>query len=263
MDLPNVLFPYSVLIGALPAILGVSTIFYVYYTTVIVHHHLPDWLWMPVISLLGCAEPESTYYQIGFTLTGLSTLLFFFTFQSSILSYIPNEFDGEKKKMKWTVLLCAAGVTGQGIITMEESAIAGITSPNEEGEIAWQPGQQSAIHQLLAAVFFMAAMYHGITAVQVYFNCEEEPIASLVKSRYCKLITLAFPICFQLMSFVYHPISGGTKTQNELNKAGLGQWMTVFSYLAFFASYSVDHLSIQSILQKAKKADQKSDKKND
>ena len=45
---------------------------------------------MPVISLLGCAEPESTYYQIGFGLTGLSTAGFFFTFQKSILEYIPS-----------------------------------------------------------------------------------------------------------------------------------------------------------------------------
>jgi len=251
MGLQEILHPYSVIIGALPAVFGVSTIFYVYYTAVIVHHHLPDWLWMPVISLLGCAEPESTFYQIGFTITGLSTMLFFFTFQSSILRHIPDEYGNEKKKMKWTVLLCAVGVIGQGVITMEEGAIAAITTPNEAGQIAWEPGRQSTIHQLLAAVFFMAAMYHGITAVQVYFSCDQQPIASLVISRYCKLITLAFPILFQFASFIYHPISGGTKSQNELNKAGLAQWMTVFSYLAFFASYSVDHLSIQSMLKSA------------
>jgi len=245
MDLQKALAPYASVVGALPAVFGVSTIFYVYYTTVTVHHHLPDWLWMPVISLLGCAEPESTYYQIGFAVTGLSTVLFFFSFQSSILRHIPETFRDEKNKMKWTVLLCAVGVAGQGVVTMEEGAIDGITRPTANGEIAWEPGTQSVAHQLLAAMFFMGAMYHGITAVQVYFRCDAQPIASLVVSRYFKAITLGFPILFQLASFWWHPISGGTKTQNELNRAGLAQWMTVFSYLAFFASYAVDHIHIQ------------------
>ena len=246
------LYPYTVIIGALIAFFGVSTIFAVYYTTVIAHNHLPDWLWMPVISLLGCKQPESTIYQIGFAITGFCVLLFFFTFQISILKYIPEEFASEKRKMKWTVLLCAIGIVGQGVITMEEDAIVGITSVDKDGNIAWQPGKQSIIHQLFAGVFFMAAMYHGVTAVQVYFNCEQQPIVSLKKSRYYKAITLGFPILFQLSSFWYHPISGGTKSQNEMNKAGLGQWMTVFSYLGFFASYAVDHISIQSIVKEGK-----------
>ena len=119
-------------------------------------------------------------YQIGFGITGLSTLFFFFTFQKSILAYIPsNKFKDEKFKLKWSVLFCAFGVFGQGIITMEEGAIDGVSGTNStnssseeigEGEIAWSPGRQSIIHQLLAAVFFMAAFFHGYTAINVYFN---------------------------------------------------------------------------------------------
>ena len=227
---------------------------------------------MPVISLLGCAEPESTYYQIGFGLTGLSTLGFFFTFQKSILEYIPSvpqSFVDEKRKLKWSVLLCAIGVFGQGIITMEESAINGITGSadnkgigvNEEG-IAWKPGRQSIIHQLLAAVFFMAAMFHGWSSIQIYRECETEPICLLNKSKYFKMFTFGFPLIFQFAAFIWHPISAGTKSQNELNKAGLAQWLTVFSYLAFFASYSVDHISIQSWLKSKQESSDKIDTKS-
>merc|ERR1712176_308866 len=105
---------------------------------------------IPVISLLGCRTPESLIYQIGFAITGLSTLLFYFTFQTSILAHIPSpQFDDEISKLKWTVLAASIGVCGQGIINMEESAIDGITKPNIDGQIAWQPGTQSIIHQLL------------------------------------------------------------------------------------------------------------------
>ena len=77
-NLQNLLYPYTILIGLLPAIFGIGSIFACYHYTVNVYNHLPEWLWMPVISLLGCKEPESTIYQFGFGLTGLSTLLFFF-----------------------------------------------------------------------------------------------------------------------------------------------------------------------------------------
>ena len=205
---------------------------------------------MPVISLLGCTQPESLIYQIGFALTGLCTLLFFFTFQTSILAHIPTtEFAEEKTKLKWTVLAAAIGVFGQGVINMEESAIEGITNTNKDQNIEWQPGYQSIIHQLLAAVFFMSAMFHGWTAIAVYNNCTVEPIKALKISKYFKMASFGFPLIFQTISFVYHPISGGTKSQNELNKAGLAQWITVFCYLAFFASYSVDHVLIQSRLR--------------
>ena len=262
MSIQDALYPYASIIGLLPAVCGISTIFFVYYTTVSVHQHLPDWLWMPVISLLGCAEPESTYYQIGFATTGLSTLLFFFTFQRSILAHIPDgAFGGEKAKLKWTVLFCAIGVAGQGVVTMEESAIRGITGTRSEGqgEIGWQPGAQSVVHQLLAAMFFGAAMFHGWTAIQVYFRCEQGPIARLWLSKYFKAAVFGFPLVFQFAAFVYHPISGGTKTQNELNKAGLAQWITVFSYLAFFASYAVDHVWIQAILKEQNQDPKKSE----
>eukprot|EP00484_Ammonia_sp_Unknown_P029472 CAMPEP_0197035730 /NCGR_PEP_ID=MMETSP1384-20130603/13444_1 /TAXON_ID=29189 /ORGANISM="Ammonia sp." /LENGTH=268 /DNA_ID=CAMNT_0042465825 /DNA_START=30 /DNA_END=836 /DNA_ORIENTATION=+ len=252
--LKQILTPHTFLIGVLPAILGASTIFACYYTTVYSHQHLPPWLWMPVISLLGCAEPESTYYQIGFALTGLSTLLFYFTFQTSILRYIPAEqFKDERVKLQWSVLLAAFGVFGQGVITMEESAIDGITKPGQQAaddtNVQWQPGRQSMIHQLLAAVFFMACMFHGFNAITVYKNCAQQPFKSMVWSRYFKMLMFGFPVFFQFFAFMYHPIRTGTKTQNELNKAGLAQWITVFCYLAFYASYAVDHLSIQAIMK--------------
>eukprot|EP01084_Bolivina_argentea_P197543 338513_1 len=172
-QIKRMLHPCAFFIGLLPAILGMGTIFACYYTTIYAEHHLPDWLWMPVISLLGCAEPESTIYQIGFGLTGLSTLLFFFTFQTSILAYIPvQEFPDEVNKLKWTVLVAAFGVFGQGVITMEADALQSFTAvQSEEDKIDWQPGRQSIIHQLLAAVFFVACMFHGWSAMTVYSNC--------------------------------------------------------------------------------------------
>eukprot|EP01083_Nonionella_stella_P113515 334675_1 len=181
-DLKRILHPCALFIGLLPAVLGMGTIFYCYYTTIYVEHHLPDWLWMPVISLLGCAEPESTIYQIGFGLTGLSTLLFFFTFQTSILAYIPvQQFPDEVNKLKWTVLVAAFGVFGQGVITMEADALQSFAETDpEEDKIDWKPGTQSIIHQLLAAVFFVACMFHGWSAITVYNNCETGPIPSLV-----------------------------------------------------------------------------------
>eukprot|EP01083_Nonionella_stella_P272881 925599_1 len=254
----QLLSPFTIIIGLLPAICGVSSILYCYQTTIYTHNHLPEWLWMPVISLLGCKEPESTYYQIGFGITGLVTLLFFFTFQTSILQYIPNKFADEKSKLKWTVLAAAFGVFGQGVITMEESAIEGITNVNADNEVQWKPGTQSIIHQLLAAVFFISAMFHGWSAITVYSNCQTEPIKSLVLSKYFKILSFTIPLLFQFSAFVYHPISGGTKTQNDLNKAGLGQWLTVFSYLAFFASYAVDHISIQWTLKTMRNDNKKS-----
>mmetsp|Transcript_25062 Transcript_25062/g.40665 ORF Transcript_25062/g.40665 Transcript_25062/m.40665 type:complete len:265 (+) Transcript_25062:52-846(+) len=255
--LKDVLYPYTLIIGALPAIFGTLTIFACYHTTVNVQRHLPSWLWMPVISLLGCAEPESTYYQIGFAATGLSTLLFFITFQRSILRYIPGgQFQAEKRKLKWTVLFAAFGIFGQGVITMEESAINGITKTSD-ASVQWQPGSQSIIHQALAAVFFISAMIHGYNAIVVYQSCTQQPFPSMTLSKYFKILTFAFPLCFQSMSFVYHPIRSGTKSQNELNMAGLAQWISVFCYLLFFASYAIDHLSIQNVMKTSDSKDKK------
>merc|ERR1712232_270201 len=104
----------------------------------------------------------------------------------------------------------------------------------------------------MGGIFFMSAMFHGYTAINVFRTCAVEPIKSLKWSRYFKIFSFGFPLVFQIMGFLYHPISAGTKSQNELNQAGLAQWITVFAYLAFFASYSFDHCLIQNRLQSTK-----------
>ena len=69
---------FGLVFSLLPSILGISTIFACYSNTIYVGKHLPDWLWMPVISLLGSKNPE----QI------ISTLLFYYAFDYTILQYI-------------------------------------------------------------------------------------------------------------------------------------------------------------------------------
>lgn len=253
---------YGALFGILPSITGTITIISCYYYTVIINKDVPSWLYIPVISLLGCKNEEQLIYQIGFTITGLLTILNYYTFSYTILKYINNtkELNEIKYKLHISLLFIAFGVIGQGIITMESDAINYITKSAEENpeKINWKPGMQSIIHQLLAMVFFMASMYHGFTSIQLYFNdkINGKYISKLKYSKYYKILLLAFPFIFQFISFIYHPISTGNKSQDDLNIAGITQWLTVFCYLFFFASYSFDYISITKMIMTEKKVKQ-------
>lgn len=38
-------------------------------------HHYPDWMWLPVISLMGFTMPERVIYAVGFTSAALGYLV--------------------------------------------------------------------------------------------------------------------------------------------------------------------------------------------
>ena len=283
----SVFYRYGLLFSILPALTGVVTIQLCYHYTITVSHHLPEWLWIPVISLLGCTQPERIIYQIGFGLTGLFTLLFYYTYPYTILQYITlnninntinnntntnnnnnntnknDEIKNNKSLLadyKWklhnSILVCSVGIFGQGIITMEFDAIKYMTNVDviKSNTIEWKPGMQSIIHQVFALAFFIGSLYHGINCIQLYFNnnINGKYIKNMLFTKYFKLIMLAFPFVFQFISFIYHPISTGNKSKDNLNIAGLTQWLTVFSYLIFFGSYSIDFMIIKSIIKNEK-----------
>lgn len=231
---------------------------------------------------MGCKNPEHTIYQIGFTLTALSVVFFYQTFNQSILYLIPTrnnnnssnntsyrnvnasnnnnqeyDYSTSKKILKYTVLICAFGVLMQGLITMDETILNFLLDFEKNGVdlSKYKPSTQTSLHQMFAGVFFMAAMVHGITSVRVYFQ-----LSSVVKefeylgfSKYLKIIILAFPTIASFFAFRYHPANtAGSEYSKELNQqamqmnaSGFSQWLTVGCYLIFFASYSLDYYYIQ------------------
>jgi len=246
--IPFWIIPYT---SFLPSIFAIITILSCYKIAEN-NHHIPTWLWAPQISLLGCQDTEQIIYQIGFGTTGISVIIFYYSFSDMILKYIlPNEFVSEKSIMLKTILFCAIGVFGQGIITMDIDALQTLANP-ESIPKDWKPSTQSTIHQLLAAVFFMAAMYHGIQTLNVYYRCNAPIIQQLYISKYIKTFLLCIPFLFQIFAFYFHPISSGTKSHDELIVAGISQYLTVGSYLLFFVSYGFDYWKLKNYQESVK-----------
>lgn len=234
--------------GLFPALFGTLTIVSCYHLSVNVYNHFPSWLWMPVISLLGCLSPEKYVYMIGFTITAFSTLLFYFTFQNGLLKVLPyNGYTLSIKTLKYTILLCAIGVFGQGIITLTDDLANILINENEIDN--YVPSNTDILHQLCALLFFFSGLIHGIVSCVVYFKLKDNEIVKLLKfSRWFKVFMLLISLTQIVSSIINHPTSFNNKgkTHDILNMAGASQWCVVFTYLAFFSSYSLDyHLIIK------------------
>ena len=160
-----------------------------------------------------------------------------------------------KRNLKVSILLCALGVFGQGIITMDTDALDMVLSMDRSSSsskdsskdtesVQFTPNWQSTIHQLLAAVFFMAAMFHGMTCVRLLFAQQyatSNSYRDVTLSTWFKALMLVLPILFQLLCFWFHPVMTGNKSHDSLNLGGITQWLVVGSYLLFFASYAYDY----------------------
>ena len=238
--------PFIIISGLLPTIFASITIASCYHLAVTTHHHFPSWLWAPVISLLGCLEPERLIYQIGFTITALSTLLFRVTFANGLISVLPyHGFSKSISTLKHTIIICAVGVLGQGLITLSPDLVFILVEENDIDHFV--PDTQSIIHQLAALLFFGGGLVHGIVSVRLYWNLRNaETMKPLWISRWFKMTLLAICLSRIVLSAVDHPVSTNNvgKTHETLNAAGIAQWTVVFTYLAFFSSYSVDYYVI-------------------
>eukprot|EP01084_Bolivina_argentea_P164429 285865_1 len=231
--------------GLLPGIFGILTIVSCYHLSVNVYNHFPSWLWAPVISLLGCLSPEHFVYQIGFTITALSLLLFYFTFQNGILKVLPISHKISINTLKFTILSCAIGVFGQGIITLNDDVVNILTNENEIEN--YVPSNTDILHQLLAMIFFLSGLIHGIVSTFVYFKLKDNDIIKLLKfSRWFKLFMVLISLIQIIASVKNHPTNFNNKgkTHELLNMAGVAQWIIIIVYLAFFSSYSLDYYLI-------------------
>ena len=237
---------FIIVSGILPSNFGIITIVLCYHLSVNVYNHFPSWLWMPVISLLGCMQPERTIYQIGFTITSLSTLLFYFTFKNGLLKVLPyNGYHKTIKSLKYTILLCAIGVFGQGIITLSDDVVDILIK--DDGIDNYIPSWQSIVHQLCALLFFISGLFHGIICIILYHKLKDtEDMKQLKFSRWFKSLLLVITLTQIVASILYHPANFNNKgkTKNMLNVAGVAQWTVVFTYLVFFSSYSLDYYLI-------------------
>jgi len=236
---------FIIISGLLPTICATITIASCYHLAVSTHHHFPSWLWAPVISFLGCLNPERTIYQIGFTVTALSTFLFYFTFSNGLLSVLPRGFSRSISTLKSTIIFCGLGVLGQGLITLSPELATILVQ--EDGIESFEPDIQSIVHQLSALLFFAAGLVHGIVSVRLYFKLRAtETMKPLWISRWCKVLLLFIALSRIAISAMDHPVSTNNagKTHDMLNQAGVAQWTVVFTYLAFFSSYSLDYYLI-------------------
>ena len=249
---------FIIISGLLPAIFATLTIITCYHVAVSVHHHFPSWLWAPVISLLGCLQPERFIYQIGFTLTALSTFLFRITFSNGLLSVLPyNGFSTSISILKSSIIFCALGVLGQGLITLSPELVTILV--DDDNVDNYVPDTRSILHQLAALVFFVEGLVHGIVSVRLYFKLNHtETMRPLWISKWFKLVLLCICLSRIAISAVDHPVSTNNegKTHDALNQAGLAQWTVVFTYLVFFSSYSVDYYII--IRQRQRKVEMES-----
>ncbi len=231
----------------LPTICGIFTIAICYILAVGVYDHIPSWLYTPEISLLGCKKPEQIIYQIGFSITFIALLLFFFSYR-----YFLNAIIGDKVKYKWSKFIMLYSIIGasiglliQGLITMTEEPLNYL----EYGNMSeWKPDSQSIIHQSFAALLFIFAVIHQITVIQFYFRAKDiEQIKNLKCSKWFKLCLLIIGCIVAIFSFSFHPISDTERSQLLLNIAGICQWIAVLCVLIFFSFYAMDYHWISQI----------------
>jgi len=228
------------IMGCLIAIL---TILSCYYTLMSKPHFQPggkaEWLRTPVISLMGCGDPEHLMYQVGFTLSAILLLISGLFFKQIIVDRMDDN-DEMKQKAYYAYLaipVACFGICAQGVITLQEDALEVlILSPS--GKVT----TQSIIHQLFAMFFFMPSAYHGYNMSQVYWNSTSR-VLKPAQDKGGAVLKTCFGYGLQtfltMVSSFYHPTTG-TKEHNQQNMGGLTQWIVVISYICLFGSYSYD-----------------------
>ena len=215
----------------------------------------------PAISELGASMPEQRIYQIGFATVGIFLIIHISLFKDVVLPQILAYGDSEQQKHAdtavWYGYLSAVGVILQGVFTLE-----------------MQVSMQSMIHWGAAVCFMMGAMHHAQASKVLYAEAmtHSNHIPVLQNSILVKVVGLrAFIIDYSSMVMFAVPLlsqvlfasssgndstdaAGGNQNQNQeqgqgaqpdvnpkmMNSMGLMQWLIVFQFAVYFASYAVD-----------------------
>ena len=244
----SLLFRRFGMLSLFPIISGFLTVSICYVISKFVyHHHLPSWLWIPEISLLSCKDPERVIYQIGFSLTTLFMILFYFAFRHSIIMSQHIDIMPFKKEhkclintLKYSFVSSIIGLLGQGVVTMSPESLDSVST--DDGTY-WMPDTKTIIHQSFAFLFFLFAIIHIIVSMNLYFKCHDNLKSIGEFKLVCiKIVFVVFVVVILSVLFIAVSTSSDTARKHMfLNVAGLCQWILVLFILLFFASYCYDH----------------------
>ncbi len=261
--------PFLPVIGSF---VGIFTILLVYLLTWKAGR-LPDGAITPPISLMGCNAPEHLIYQLGFSLTGTILLV---SIQRWRDIFYPHLIAFGSKTAIATLVggyLAAAGVAGQGLVTLEEDFLVRI-------KMGLGLSHQSVLHQQLAGIFFLGAATHCY--VTTYYiisttllksstpekkestdsthqhpqqhqrNYNQNDSVKAYPSTLCcygswsirlKLLCVITSLLSWPIAEGLHPARTASLDKRNLNIAGLAQYIAVASYIIFFGSYTLDFTS--------------------
>lgn len=204
-------------------------------------NHYPEWMWLPVISLMGFKMPERVIYAIGFTSAGLGYLVIAYQYIPGmrrlymyIFFYIypciynrTNVLGRTYAVYVGSILtyICIGGLIIQACIPLQSDIL------DDDSKITFQ----SLIHQSSAGILFLCALVHGIITVylfltQTYYKCRLSVTLKIIP-------TVIIGLCI-IGSMVLHPTVTNEKTASILG--AVFQWLLVFSMIVLFGSYSVD-----------------------
>lgn len=194
---------------------------------------LPDWLFAPQISLVGCTGPQRIIFQVGLGLTASLLAL-------NIATYVRAALPRFEQRLRWEVK-AAAGLAFAGALGL---AILGII-PLQRDCVALLEGRapvrlDSMVHQAGASLFFLASWFHGIVSAHAYGRSlagrVHEP--AIVFVRRVRLGLVALPIV-GLAALI--PAVMLVPDSHARMQMGAGhQWLSVAAMIGLYLTYAVD-----------------------
>lgn len=150
--------------------------------------------------------------------------------------------------MWWSGVVAFAGLACQAIIPIQDDLLPALLHGDDMPAVT----VTSTIHQMSAAVFFMASIGHVVTYLQMSHATRVAPLRSYW-SWMCKAACGMFTVLPLFGAFAKHPGSGVQVTGlHQLQDAGRSQWICVGALICFYCSYTVEFCLIAA--QQARRA---------
>eukprot|EP00747_Dinoflagellata_sp_TGD_P169350 gnl/TRDRNA2_/TRDRNA2_198130_c0_seq1.p1 gnl/TRDRNA2_/TRDRNA2_198130_c0~~gnl/TRDRNA2_/TRDRNA2_198130_c0_seq1.p1 ORF type:complete len:251 (-),score=31.84 gnl/TRDRNA2_/TRDRNA2_198130_c0_seq1:129-881(-) len=206
------------------------------------HGYLPQQMRYPPLSLVGFmpGTPEKSLYAGGFTVVGILFVSMAWPLRKWIVAGVEQEHRDTAAKGMGAAFVAFFGLWVHAVVPLQANMVDVMYGRAEVDT-------QSTAHQLAAALFFMASMYHNWMMLKVLF-CSRTLMAGLSSggllakvSFSIKLVSTACLILPAFSSFLLHPASrllGASIRKADIG--GLTQWWSVGCLIVFYGSYSIE-----------------------
>mmetsp|Transcript_17738 Transcript_17738/g.43030 ORF Transcript_17738/g.43030 Transcript_17738/m.43030 type:complete len:276 (+) Transcript_17738:273-1100(+) len=197
------------------------------------NNHLPDGLWLPMISFTSAQPPEQYLYATGFTLTASGIVLSALFANAHFLPLVENEHACLATTCFWAAIVAAGGLVWQAVIPIQANV-------KEVIEGSASIDLQSQVHQLGAVILFLAGYTHCVCMDLLLWRSKSLP-APLFSKRLKLFLTVTMLAPFAT-AMIRHPASAVERKINleALSWGAVGQWTMVGSLLLFVTSYQFE-----------------------